>query len=124
MYVYFIEAFGQHDLKRIKIGRSRRPRARLEELQTGSPVKLKLLGTVRCKSDGHAKSVERYAHNIFHKQRRRGEWFHLSKKHLAQIKRLIEKVAERELEPSPDPLPEELAIAASLDREFREVIGQ
>lgn len=96
MYVYFIEAFGVQALKRIKIGSSKWPEDRLARLQTGSPVKLKLLGKIRCKSDDHARRIENLAHNIFHKQRRRGEWFHLSKKHLAQMKSLITRAAERD----------------------------
>lgn len=93
MFVYFIQAFGEKQLRQIKIGSSRNPTARLAELQVGSPVKLKLLGTVKCKSEQHARSVERLAHNIFHKQRRRGEWFRLSEKHYAQIRSLIERAA-------------------------------
>ena len=93
MFVYFISAFGEQHLKRIKIGYSRDPLERLQKLQTGSPVKLELLGTVKCRDDSHARSVEKLAHNLFYKQRRRGEWFHLSRKHLGQIKSLIEKAA-------------------------------
>jgi len=98
MHVYFIQAFGQRDLVRIKIGRAQSPEDRLRRLQTGSPVELKLLGKILCQSDEHAKKVEKLAHDIFHKQRRRGEWFHLSQKHLAQIKHLIMATAERQLE--------------------------
>jgi hypothetical protein len=94
MYVYFIQAFGEQDLQRIKIGMSDDPQDRLRKLQTGSPVKLKLLGSVRCKSRQHAAQVEKLAHGIFEKQRRRGEWFHLSRKHLGQIKSLIERAAQ------------------------------
>lgn len=93
MYVYFIEAFGVQALKRIKIGSSKDPKARLQELQVGSPVRLYLLGTIKCKSPDHAIRVENLAHNIFYKQRRHGEWFHLSKKHYKQIKSLIKKAA-------------------------------
>jgi hypothetical protein len=96
MFVYFISAFGEQHLKRIKIGYSRDPQDRLQKLQTGSPVKLELLGTVKCRDDSHAKSIEKLAHNIFHKQRRRGEWFHLSRKHVAQVKSLIEAAAARQ----------------------------
>jgi hypothetical protein len=94
MYVYFITALRQQELKRIKIGSSSNPEKRLRRLQTGSPYKLTLLGTVKCKSPAHARSIEKYAHNIFYKQRRNGEWFHLSRKHLDQIKSLIQRAAE------------------------------
>lgn len=105
VYIYFIQAFGVQELKRIKIGMSDNPGNRLMELQVGSPVKLKMLGTVRCRSRAHAASVERLAHNLFHKQRRRGEWFHLSRNHLAQIKSLIERAAEAEESASGSSLP-------------------
>ncbi len=95
MFVYFISAFGEQHLKRIKIGYSKDPVDRLQKLQTGSPVRLELLGTVRCRDESHAKSIEKLAHNIFYKQRRQGEWFHLSKKHLAQIKSLIIQASNR-----------------------------
>jgi hypothetical protein len=93
MYVYFIEAFGEHELKRIKIGSSQHPKERLAELQVGSPVKLKLMGVVKCQSNNHARQVEKLAHKIFHAQRRRGEWFRLSRKHIEQMKSLIERSA-------------------------------
>ncbi len=96
MFVYFISAFGEHELKRIKIGYSRDPADRLQKLQTGSPVKLEMLGVIKCRDDSHAKSIEKLAHNIFHKQRKRGEWFNLSRKHLGQIKSLIATAAARQ----------------------------
>jgi hypothetical protein len=86
MYVYFVQAFGEHELVRIKIGRSKNPEERLHDLQTGSAVKLKLLGKIKCRSNDHAKQVETLAHEIFYKQRKRGEWFRL-------FKSLIEKAS-------------------------------
>lgn len=99
MFLYFIQAFGQKELIRIKIGRSRDPDGRLQHLQIGSPVKLKMLGTIKCRDDSHAQSMEKLAHNIFHKQRKRGEWFRLSAKHLVQIKSLIETANQRNASP-------------------------
>ena len=96
MYVYFIQAFGQKELILIKIGKASDPQARLRQLQTGSPIKLKMLGTVKCRDDSHARSIEKLAHNIFHEQRRRGEWFRLSAKHIKQIKSLVETAASRQ----------------------------
>jgi hypothetical protein len=94
MYVYFLTAFGENPL--IKIGKANDPVERMKALQTGSPFKLKMLGSVKCKSELHALQVERPAHDIFRKQRRRGEWFRLSQKHTAMIKSLIEKCASTE----------------------------
>jgi len=96
MFVYFISAFGEQSLQRIKIGYSRDPEDRLQKLQVGSPVRLKLIGTVKCRDERHARSIEKLAHNIFHEQRRTGEWFHLSRKHLGQIKHLIETAAAKQ----------------------------
>lgn len=96
MYVYFITALGVQDLKRIKIGSSKDPEDRLRKLQTGSPFKLTLLGKVKCRDVSHARSIEKLAHNIFHKKRRIGEWFHLSRKHLSQIEHLISECAKRQ----------------------------
>jgi len=92
VYVYFLKAWGECPL--IKIGSSRDPQHRLRQLQTGCPFRLKLLGTIRCTSDAHAKTVERRAHNIFYKQRRRGEWFRLSQSHEAQIMAVIRQCAD------------------------------
>ena len=72
-FVYFIEAAG---LDAVKIGYSKRPWARLDNLKVGSPVDLKMLwlflGT---------RSVEKFLHYQFqnHKlERPGGEWFRLS----------------------------------------------
>jgi len=101
MYVYFIQAFGERELIRIKIGKARNPEARLRDLQVGSPVQLKMLGKVKCRDDSHARPVEKLAHNLFHKQRKRGEWFRLSEGHIRQIKSLIEVAAARQMDFSP-----------------------
>lgn len=92
MFVYFIKAYGECPL--IKIGRSKTPEKRMSQLQIGCPFKLKMIGFMKCRDDSHAKSVEKLAHNIFYKQRRRGEWFKLSEAHRAQIESLIKKCAE------------------------------
>lgn len=64
--VYFIET-NINQIKYVKIGRSHNPRTRLQDLQTGCPVPLKLL---------FAKNGdENYFHKIFQKYRCQGEWF-------------------------------------------------
>lgn len=89
MYVYFVKAWGECPL--IKIGKANNPEERVKRLQTGCPFKLKLLGAVRCKSEFHARQVEAMAHRLFRDQRRRGEWFKLSAKHVGQIESLIRR---------------------------------
>lgn len=54
----------------VKIGRSVNPRARLRDLQVGSPVELKLLKTIR---GGRASEI--WLHLRFEAQHVRGEWF-------------------------------------------------
>lgn len=117
MYVYFISAYGEHELQQIKIGYSNDPDGRLKKLQTGSPIKLKLLGTVKCNSEAHARQVEKLAHNIFHKQKRRGEWYKLSKKHISQIESLIKTAAARQAEMKND------LKSDPLYQEYRGIVG-
>tara|TARA_B100000214_G_C23743328_1_gene524271 strand:- start:121 stop:417 length:297 start_codon:yes stop_codon:yes gene_type:complete len=56
----------------IKIGRSKDPRKRLKQLQTGSPYKLKLLAIVPEKGN-----IEKSLHSSFssYKKSCKGEWF-------------------------------------------------
>lgn len=64
--IYFIKGGGF-----VKIGYSKNPRARLKELQTGNPNKLKLLATMP-----GTYSTEATLHEMFKSQRAHGEWFH------------------------------------------------
>jgi hypothetical protein len=89
MYVYFIQAFRDKKHKIFKIGKANDPKRRVKELQTGSPVKLKLLGTIKCKSEWHSEQLEKRIHDLFYKQRRRGEWFTLGAKDVSRIHELI-----------------------------------
>jgi hypothetical protein len=63
--VYFAGSGGQ-----IKIGWSRKVSARLAQLQTGSPIPIKLLGTMP-----GGRAVERRLHEQFAHLRLAGEWF-------------------------------------------------
>jgi T5orf172 domain len=96
MYVYFIKA-GIKDSVRIKIGSSKDPQARLKSLQTGNPDQLKLIGTIKCKSSAHALHIEKLAHAKFYKQRRKGEWFRLSEKHIMELEMMIENAAKEDI---------------------------
>lgn len=93
MQVYFITAFHERSLVQVKIGYSKDPDARLRDLQTGSALKLKLWGTVPCRSAEHARQVEKLAHRLFHKQRRRGEWFHLSQSQMQALRNVVDRAA-------------------------------
>jgi hypothetical protein len=63
--IYFIQS-----KQYVKIGFSDNPESRLKELQTGSPVKLKLLGTMP-----GCFQTESELHKIFSHKRTNGEWF-------------------------------------------------
>jgi hypothetical protein len=73
MNVYFVKAFGKPP--RMKIGKAADVEQRIRELQTGCPYELKLMATIKCRSDQHAFQVERLAHEFFKEFRTRGEWF-------------------------------------------------
>lgn len=60
------------DGTRVKIGKSKNPEKRLKQLQTGSALKLKLLGTFDL-SDHYEKRL----HWILRNFRTQGEWFEL-----------------------------------------------
>lgn len=67
-YVYVI----QHELGPVKIGRSRYPGERLQDLQIATPFELKLRAKKR---PNNPVRVERFLHNRFRLYRMRGEWF-------------------------------------------------
>jgi hypothetical protein len=68
----------------IKIGFSQEsPESRLASLQTGNPVKLRLLGYV----EGDVPEEKAY-HTKFKKERLMGEWFKASERLVSEIKRL------------------------------------
>jgi hypothetical protein len=69
--IYLIEADG---LGAIKVGRAMRPRARLNELQVGCPVKLRLV------AHGWHGSNEPLLHDWLVESRIRGEWYEKSEK--------------------------------------------
>ena len=77
-YVYFIS----DQSGRVKIGSSYDPQARLKQLQTSNPEKLKMLGTI--KTDNH-KFLEKKLHKQYKRLRLTGEWFALGKELVEQI---------------------------------------
>ena len=74
MYVYFIRS-GRRKNNAIKIGKAMNIQRRLDQLQTGNPCQLHLLGYIRCDSVKHAEHIEKLLHDRFKKQNIRGEWF-------------------------------------------------
>lgn len=71
--VYFICC--QSPDKQIKIGVSRNPLARLENLSTANPYQLTLLYEARFKCEADAYKAEEMLHNKFKANNVKGEWF-------------------------------------------------
>ena len=80
-FLYFIEAVGT---RYIKIGRSGNPEKRRQQLATGSPNKLVLLGSI----SGGAE-LEKELHEKFDNLRLNGEWFVFSDELKEFIKQAI-----------------------------------
>jgi hypothetical protein len=72
--VYIVGADGS-DL--VKIGRASSPRKRLRDMQTGSPLRLKLLGIASAPEWADVQ-LEGALHAYFATRRRHGEWFDLN----------------------------------------------
>lgn len=82
--VYFIAG----DIGAIKIGYSEYPLSRLGVLQTGSPIRLRIMALRRAPI-----SVERQYHEQFAAHRLHGEWFTRCPEIEAEITRLVGEVA-------------------------------
>lgn len=70
MYVYAIQARGY-----VKIGKANVPEDRLQELQVGNPVELKLVMKIPCKSGMAAEQLEYVLQRVLKRFHIRGEWF-------------------------------------------------
>lgn len=82
--IYFIGG----DEGPVKIGYSCNPKARLRQMQTGSPQVLRILAI---DEDG-SPEVERWYHERFAAYRQKGEWFERCPEILAEIERLSVEV--------------------------------
>ena len=74
MYVYFAVAYHER-LAFLKVGIAANPGDRMADLQTGCPLPLTMLSVVHCKSEKHARRVEKTVHNRLRRYRSSGEWF-------------------------------------------------
>lgn len=70
--VYFMQS---GHMGPIKIGKAKNVNQRLEHLQIGNPVQLRILATVPCTSEKEAYSLEKKFQRMFVKQHLRGEWY-------------------------------------------------
>lgn len=82
-YIYFA---GDTALTKIKIGHSKNPWARLSNLQTGNPTKLKILATIKTTESG-----DRWLSDHFGSFKINGEWFSPDEKMISLINNLISK---------------------------------
>lgn len=73
MFVYFIKSMSKPTYT--KIGHSMDPEKRLNDLQTGCPFELKLVGCIKCGNPQKAQQLEYHLHRRFRSQRAYGEWF-------------------------------------------------
>lgn len=72
MYIYLIQS---EENSYYKIGISKFPQKRIEQLQTGNASKLKLISIYK---SNLAKKIEQSFHNHFSHLKLNGEWFDLS----------------------------------------------
>jgi hypothetical protein len=82
--VYFLATLGEGGaVTAVKIGRSCDPAARLRDLQTASPARLLLLGTMTGSS-----RIERQLHRTWRRAHLGGEWFRPDPDLLAYVQRV------------------------------------
>jgi predicted GIY-YIG superfamily endonuclease len=92
MFVYFVKSKAHPQM--LKIGKAKDVAARIAQLQTGCPYELKLVGSLRCKSEMHAAGIEQLAHRVFKHARRRGEWFEYSRQMQAAVATVLASPVE------------------------------
>jgi hypothetical protein len=83
-YVYLIQGPREAGKDLFKIGRTINPKTRFSNLQTGSPVLLKLVKITKTKNP---KELERYLHRYCAEMRIHGEWFALGKGDVRSVKK-------------------------------------
>lgn len=90
-YVYFIEGQGTGKTRPVKVGVARNPEKRLNELQTGNHLELKIKGTIELKNSAEAFKAEKILHRHLRKYGSYGEWFIVNpmriRKAITQIRR-------------------------------------
>lgn len=69
-----------------KIGCAANMQERISALQTGNPLKLRLIDFIRCKSKTEAEQLETRLHKIFSVKNVSGEWFKLSDVDICKFK--------------------------------------
>ena len=85
-YVYLIQGPRKDGKDLFKIGRTINPKTRFLNLQTGSPVSLKIVKITKTKNP---RQLERYLHEHCAEMRVRGEWFALGKRDVRSVKKIM-----------------------------------
>lgn len=80
-WIYILKSSSGH----YKIGRTKYLQNRLSQLQTGSPISLKFVHSIKTQD---MKALESELHHRFASKRVRGEWFNLSPEDVEYIKTL------------------------------------
>ena len=87
---YYIYVIRHGDTNMYKIGISKLTiQTRISAIQSGNPIKLNCIQQIYTPN---AIIIEKKIHNIFSKNKIRGEWFELSDKNLLKIKQIINNI--------------------------------
>ena len=87
---YYIYVIRHGDTNMYKIGISKLTiQTRISTMQSGNPIKLNCIQQIYTPN---ASIIEKKIHNIFSKNKIRGEWFELSDKNLLKIKQIINNI--------------------------------
>lgn len=89
--IYFIESTEDTGKIKVKIGSSKNPDSRVNELQTGNPHKLQLIKKIQC---NEYKKLETLLHHTHRHSQILGEWFEFSKEELNNAIINAEKLAK------------------------------
>lgn len=74
MYVYLIQS-GNKPKSPVKVGMSNNPEKRIKQLQTGNPVLLRLVLSIKCESRSHAFRLEKTMHELLKGNNIINEWY-------------------------------------------------
>ncbi|MFQ5852624.1 MAG: GIY-YIG nuclease family protein [Candidatus Binatia bacterium] len=73
--------------RNVKVGVSKNPKKRRDELQTGSPHKLKVYKTTKSMKQERARDLEKKLHHKYRRHQLEGEWLELSKRKFKKLKK-------------------------------------
>lgn len=83
-YIYVITPVARGKTGPVKIGIAQDPKARLRQLQSGSPVGLEIFASYWCPGRDRVASLEKHMHQCMAGVRLHGEWFAATPEVVAQ----------------------------------------